>query len=154
QAQAEELEAHEPKRAELANVEAMIAEAEQEAGDIARAMVKASGVVGRALDQEAEAVNMRHEALTRSRVELQEALSVTRITDEAISDTVQFAGDVRLGLENADDAIKRRILELLDVVVVVSDGHFSVRSGIGEWGGEVRRTPSARWNSGIVDSSC
>jgi len=153
QAQAEELVAQEPKRAEVANIEARIAEAEQQAADIARAMVKASGVVGRALDQEAETVNVRHVALVRRRVELQEALSVTRITDEAIRDTVKFAGDVRLGLENVDDATKRRILELLEVVVVVREGDFSVKSAIGDWSGEVRRIPSARWNSGIVDSS-
>ena len=101
-AQTEELAEMAPKRSELETVEAMIAEAEQQAGEIARELVRQSGVVRQALERDAEAVNSRHRALVARRDELQAAVSGQRITDDAIRDTMRFAADVRLGLEGAD----------------------------------------------------
>jgi len=154
QAQAEELAAMMPKRSELDIVEAMLAESVQQAADIASAVVRASGVVGRALERKAEAVNKRHEDLTKRRDELAVAVSAARITDAAISDTVKFAADVGFGLEGADYQTKRRILEMLDVTVTVDRGRFTVSSAIGEWGGEVRRLPGQRHNGRIVTDLC
>ncbi len=155
QSQAKELETMEPKRLELETVEAMIAECEQHAAQIALAIVKVTGQVGHALEQQATLVNQRHEALTQRRDELLTALSAARVTDQAIRDIVKLASNVHVGLDNADSNMQRRILEELDLKVIVSEGRFYVKSVIGEWEGIIRRIPSARWNKdAIATSSC
>lgn len=143
-AQQEELAALTPQQAELDTVTTLLAECEQQAADIARAIVKATGVVESALEKEAHAVNMRHAALVKRRDELTAALAQTRLTDEAIRDTVRLAANVRAGLENADFATKRWILELFQVQVTVRNGRFYVSCLAGNWDGEIRLLPGQR----------
>ncbi len=155
QTQAKELETMEPKRLELETVEAMIAECEQQAEQIALTIVRVTGQVGHALEQQATIVNQRHEALMQRRDELLTALSAARVTDQAIRDIVKLASDVHVGLGNADGNTRRRILEELDLRGVVSEGRFYVTTAIGKWEGMIRSIPSARWNKdAIAASSC
>jgi site-specific DNA recombinase len=152
-AQAEELEAMAPKRSDLEAVNAMIAETERDASEIARELVRQSGAVKRALELEAETVNSRHEKLITRQGQLQVEISQQQITDTAIRDTVSFAADMRQGLDHATFSVKRRLLETLDLQVTVSEGQFWVESSIGKWSGEIRTLPKAWEKDAIADDS-
>jgi len=158
-AQQEELEAFNPKREELAAVEAMIIDAEREAGEIGQALKKASGIVGKALEQDMQNVNQRYDALCKRQRKLTAELSATTLTEAAIQDAIRFAEDVRVGIENADYETKRYNLETLKIQVTVQDGRYHVESLIGDWEGEIRKLPRASRKSkggdkvGIVSAS-
>lgn len=141
QAQREELESLAPKRGEMDTVTTLLAECEQQSADIACAIVKATGVVGHALEQEAHTVNLRYEALSGRRDELAAALTQAQITIEAIQDTVHFAEEMRSGRENPDFATMRRLLESLRVTVTVKAGRFYVESLVENWEGAIRKLP-------------
>lgn len=130
-AQAVELEAQEPKQAELATVTALIAEAEAEAAQLADALTKARGIVYKLLEDRMTHLNARYEALVTRRGELEAALQ-QRLTEEAIQAALALALDVKLGVENADYATKRQILDLFDARVTVKDGRvlliYSIQS--------------------------
>jgi site-specific DNA recombinase len=120
-AQAAELEAQEPKQAELATVTALIAEAEAEAAQLAEALTKARGIVHKSLEDRMTQLNARYEALVTRRGELEAALQ-QRLTDTVIQAALEFASSVQLGIENADNTTKRRIIDLFDARVTVKDG--------------------------------
>ena len=120
-------------------MEAMIADTEQEAIEIGQAMKRASGLVARTLEQNMNEVNTRYEALCERRDVLQDEVNVTRLTDAAIQEILEFAEDVFAGIENADFNTKRRNLEMLDVKVVVDSGKYRIESIAGKWEGEVRK---------------
>lgn len=124
-AQAAELEAQEPKRAELATVTALIAEAEAEAVQLADALTKARGLVHKTLEDRMTQLNERYEALITRRDNLAAALE-QHLTEQAIQAALEFAADVNLGLENADHITKRRILDLFDARITVKDGRAFV----------------------------
>ena len=77
----------------------------------------------------------------RARDALQGELTTIRLSDSTLEEALQFAEDVRAGIENADYEAKRRILGLLQVQVVISDKRFSVTSLAGAWDGEIRALP-------------
>ena len=52
----------------------------------------------------------------------------------------EFARDVREGVQNADYATKRRILETLDVKIKVKDGRYFIKCVLGETEGKIRDT--------------
>jgi site-specific DNA recombinase len=138
-AQADEVESFDPKQSELDIVKAMISEAENEAVEVSEALKKASGIVGRTLENNMQDVNRRYDALIKRRDELQADLSALRLSDTAIGNALEFAEDVRLGIEFADYATKRAIFEMLDMKVLVKDGRFFVDCLLGQWDGEIRK---------------
>ena len=148
-AQQEELAALNPKAEELDAVEAMIVQTESDAFEIGQALRRASGLVAKSLEQNMNEVNMRYDALCQRRVTLQTGLSVTRLTDSAIQDMIEFAQDVFVGIENADFQTKRRNLELLKIRIEINQGCFTINSLAGKISGEIRKLPIAS-RSGVV----
>lgn len=130
-AQQEECAAQEPKRDELAIVEAMLTDCEKEVTDCAAALVKASGAVGRALEEKAHEVNARFDALTRRRDELKAEIAARKVTEEAIDAALRFRQDVFTGTQNPSFEMKRRVLEVLGVEVKVSGTRFWVNFRVG-----------------------
>lgn len=123
--QRQELAEQEPKRQELEAVNAMMAEAQAEAGSLAVAFAQlvelhqAKGPVGDALTEKISAVNDRHSRLTARRDELEAALANRHYTDEAIDTALQFMSDLREGVENAEAEDKRGMLDTLNACVIV-----------------------------------
>lgn len=148
-AQQEELAALDPKVEELNAVEAMIVQAEADALEIGQALRRTSGLVAKSLEQNMNEVNSRYDALCKRREILQSELSVTRLTDSAIQELVEFAQDVFVGIENADFQTKRRNLEMLKVRVEVDKGRFTTNCLAGQITGEIRTLPKIT-KSGIV----
>ena len=128
-----------PKREELLAIDGMIAEAEIEALEIGQALKRASGIVGRTLEQNMVDVNRRYEALCKRQDELQSDIGKAKLSDEAIQDTILFSEDVRMGIKNADFATKRRRLETFKVNITIQDRRFEVTSLVGTWDGEIRK---------------
>jgi len=128
--------------------EAMIIQTEADALEIGQALKRATGLVAKNLEQNMNEVNQRYDALCKRRDTLQAELSVTRLTDNAIQELVEFAQDVFVGIENADFLTKRRNLEMLKVRVEVDNGKFRIDSLAGQIFGEIRKLPKAnRWGS-------
>lgn len=122
EAQQMEFEEQEPKRAELETVVALIAEAEAEAERLASALTKTQGVVAKTLEDKMKTLNERYDALVTRRHELQETISNQRLTNEAIESALEFAAGVAVGIENADDDAKRRIIDLFDTRIEIKAG--------------------------------
>ena len=148
-AQAAELQAFTPKREELQTVTTMIEEAEREAVQIGAALARVGGLVGKTLQDSMTAINQRYEALCSRRDELLAGLEEQRLTDDAIGRIVQFAEDVRAGMENADYQTARHILEVLKVEVIIKDRRFYVTSLAGEWDGDISKTVYKSGDVGI-----
>lgn len=140
EAQSAELQAFEPKQEELKSVIAMIDDAEREAEDIGQALKASKGIVKKTLEHDQERVNARYDALCSRRDALMAGLEEQRLTDEAIGRIVQYAQDVRAGMENADHQTARHILEVLQVTVTIQDRRFYVQSLAGEWDGDISKT--------------
>jgi len=120
-AQQAELEELEPKRAELAAVEAMIAEAEAEAIHLEQALRNAGKVVGKVLKEKMAALDERYERLEARKAALETALAKRRLTDETIDGLLQFAAKVEKGIDCATNEVKRRVLDAFDSRVIVTD---------------------------------
>lgn len=150
-AQEEELAALDPKKEELVAVISVIEETEREAIEIGRALRHASGIVAEKLKQRIEEVDKRYEALVGRQEFLEEDLSKTKLTDEAVQDLLKFADDVFLGIENADFDTKRRTMEMLKIKVTVKDKMFYVDSVAGHWEGNIRKLPRSRGISSEKD---
>ena len=118
-AQQKELAAQDPKRAELQAVDEFIKQAEVEIDEIAAALRKASGRVGEALKKQMDDVNARYDRYIARRAEIQKELGERKLTDDALTDTMRYAQDVRLGIAEADFETKQKILALLDVRVKI-----------------------------------
>jgi site-specific DNA recombinase len=118
-AQQAELTEQDPKRAEIETVEHFIQQAETEINEIAVALRKASGRVGESLEKQMRDANARYESYIARRAEIQKELGARKLTDDALEDIVEYAKDVRLGIDEADFTTKQKILELLDVRVTV-----------------------------------
>ncbi len=54
---------------------------------------------------------------------------------------MQYARDVQLGIQNADDEARRRMLEVLGVKGKVKDGRYRITCVLGETEGAVRKIP-------------
>ena len=139
-AQQMELDTQDPRRDELQAVEGLIEQADHEISEIAAALPKAKGRVGETLQAKADEVNARYDALTKRRSELQAELGALRLTEDALSEILQYARDVRVGVQNADYDTKRRILETLDVKIKVKDGRYFIKCILGETEGKIRDT--------------
>jgi len=107
-----------PRQKELEHISALLKDTETEADEIARATTKAKGIIAKKLEQQADEVDRRYEALTARKIELQEALDV-ELTESNIDDLLQFRETVAAGLQNPTFEDKRRWLEILQVTVTV-----------------------------------
>lgn len=128
EAQRREDEEREPKTAELEAVNAMLAEAQAEADNLALAFAqlvqrkKQDGAVGRALQDRINAVDERHKRLSERREVLEAELSKRRVTEEVIAKTIAFTEGVRAGLDHATNEDKRQMLDTFNARVTVTDG--------------------------------
>jgi site-specific DNA recombinase len=136
-AQREELEALDPKQDEYTAIQGMMIDSEREAAEIGQALRRASGIVTKSLEKDMQEVNRRYDALCKRCEILQQELSKARLTDNAIQEALQFAEDIRAGIQNADFETKRRNLELLQVRVIVDGRRFYITCLAGAWEGEI-----------------
>jgi site-specific DNA recombinase len=136
-AQQEEQKALDPKQDEYDAIMKMIADTEMEAVEVGQALRRTSGIVAKTLEKNMDDVNRRYDALCNRRDVLIEELRGARLTDNAIQDAIQFAEDIRMGIENADYETKRRNLEFLGVKVIIDCRRFTVSSLLGEWAGDI-----------------
>jgi hypothetical protein len=125
QAQGQEMQNIVPKQYELENIDSLLEQTEEEAEDIARTMTKAKGLVAAKLQQQADEVDRRFQALTARKSELQESLTLD-LTDSVIDDLMRFREAVALGLQDPTFEDRRRWLEILRVKVTVTNGRFVI----------------------------
>jgi len=128
EAQRQELEEQEPKRTELEAVKAMVAEAETEAITLADSLealtaTQKNGIVAKTLQDRIDALDERYNRLIARRDALEVALDNRRLTDEVITAALQFAADIKRGIDNPDNKSKREILDLFDM-------HLTLKGGI------------------------
>jgi site-specific DNA recombinase len=131
EAQRAEEDALTPKQEELATVEKLFADCEQEAAQCAAALLKASGAVGRALEEKTREINARFDALSKRRGELQAELTKRQLTDEAVNAALSFRQDVVAGIQDPTFETKRRVLEMLGVQVKIEAGTYRVNCRVG-----------------------
>lgn len=129
-AQQAELEEHEPQCTELVAVETLIAEAEKEAIEIGTALRKATGIVEKTLERQQTELDDRYMRLTARRDELKALLANRRLTDEAVDAILQFAADMQKGLEHADLALKRQMLDAFNAHTTVKEGKATLHYGV------------------------
>lgn len=127
EAQRREDEEREPKTAELDAVLAMMAEAEAEAatlGETLQALTEKQrkGIVGKSLQDKIDALDTRYNDLMTRRDVLQAVLANRHFTEEAIQRQLEFAGNLRDGIDNATNAEKRAMLDTFKARVTVTDG--------------------------------
>ncbi|MBK9926591.1 MAG: hypothetical protein IPP66_15050 [Anaerolineales bacterium] len=115
---------------ELRHVQALLKDTEKEADAIALAMPKAKGIIFAKLEQQADEVNRRYQALTTHNVRLEEALSY-ELTDRNIDNLLEFREAVAVGLENPTFEDKRRWLEILQTKVTVINGIATITCRLG-----------------------
>lgn len=120
QAQSQEAATMQPKQKELEHVITLLRNTEVEAEEIARATPKAKGIIAEKLEQQADEVGRRYQALTTRQTELQEALAF-ELTDGTIDDLFLFRETVALGLQSPTFEAKQRWLEILQVAVLVKN---------------------------------
>jgi site-specific DNA recombinase len=110
----------EPKREQLATVLEMIAESEAEATRLAKAVPHIKpGIVSKALQKQIDDVEARHAGQLKKRDELQAALQDHELTEENIQAALRFREDVLAGMQNPTLEDKRRVFEMLHLVVEV-----------------------------------
>jgi hypothetical protein len=66
-----------------------------------------------------------------------EQLGARKLTDDAIDTIIEFARQVRKGIDGATFEIKRRMLESLDVRVTITPGRYHIKCLLGETSGEI-----------------
>jgi len=138
-AQQAELSALDPKQEEYTAVQNMLIDTERAAAEIGQALRRASGIVAKSLENDMHEINRRYEAICKRLDVLQRELNATHLTDDTIHAALDFAEDMRKGIENADFETRRRIIELLQIKVVIKDGQFYVSGLVGMWEGEIRK---------------
>ena len=121
QAQAREAATMQPKQKELEHVIALLEDTEREAEEIAQATKQVKGIVGAKLQQQADEVDRRYQALQARRAELVQDLEL-ELTDTTINDFLRFRETVALGLKNPTPEDRRQWLEILQTTVTVTGG--------------------------------
>ena len=79
-------------------------------------------------------------------------LGERKLTDEAIAEFMRFARDVNEGIQNPTFEDKRHYLEMLDVKVTITPGHYHLKCVIGDKDGEISQMK--RGGVRIVRNSC
>jgi type II secretory pathway component PulM len=109
-----------PKHNRLEHIQALIEQTEKEADEIAGALTKTRGLVAARLEQQADEVDRRYQALLTRQAELQDTVTL-QLTDQNISDLLLFRETVAAGLSNPTFEDKRRWLEILQAEVRVQN---------------------------------
>jgi site-specific DNA recombinase len=130
-----------PIREKLQITENFIRQAERDATKIAAALPDAErgGAVYKALKKDETEVNARLDSLFKQREKLIEQLGARKLTDDAVDTIMTFARKVREGIGSATLDDKRRMLESLDVQVIVTPGRYHIKCLLGEKSGEISR---------------
>lgn len=124
EAQKLEMDTLEPKRNRLANIEMLLKQCTKEVGDLAQALKRARGAVGDLLEHQMDEVNARHERLTQERAILVEEIAAGTLSDAQIEAVLKtFERDAIVGIENATLQDKRNVFDILDMRVIVNEGH-------------------------------
>jgi len=126
-AQEREAESLAPKRDDLEHIEAMLGDCDMEATECAVAMRIAKGRVKEKLERQQDEINARYEALSTRREKLHADLGARQLTDDRVSNALQFREDFELGMKNPTFDDKRQMLETLKVEVTVQGGKASVK---------------------------
>lgn len=123
----------------LQSVEEFIEIAEREADQTARALKKAEegGAVYKSLKRDETEINARIVDLHQQREKYLAQLKDRKLTDEIIESIMDYARDVRAGIDSATLEDKRRMLETLDVQVTVTHGTYHIKCVLGEKDGVV-----------------
>ncbi len=90
----------------------------------------ASTRVGESLKKQMDDANARYDGYIARRSEIQKELGARKLTDDALTDIMRYAQDVRLGIAEADFETKQKILELLDVRVKIDGEKTQVTCAI------------------------
>ena len=143
-----------PVREKLETVEEFIKHAEGELDEIAMALRAARGRVVARFEKQQDEVNAQLDSLFKQREELIAELGARKLTDSSIESIIQFARDVRAGIDGADFAAKRRILESLGVEVKVKEGRYFIKCVIAETEGEIRDTDKRHKTRAIAPHKC
>ena len=153
-AQQEELDGQESKRAELEAIEANIAQTERKAAALGRTLAVLAetdpdGVVTKSMQFQVDQTNALHRDQVKRRDEINAELGKRHLTDDAIAEIMQYARDVREGVQNADLYAKWRMLEQLDVLVTIKGGRYYLKCVLGETEGAITKIDK-RLKSAIV----
>ena len=114
-------------RDKLQITEELIKDVEGEIHDIAMAMRAARGRVVAEFEKQQDDANARLDSLIAQREKHIAQLGARRLTDEVIAAFMRFGEDVNEGIQNPTFEEKRRYLEMLDVKVTVTPGHYHVK---------------------------
>ena len=127
EAQQAEFNALGPQRARLGVVVDLLKQCVSEAAEVAAALKHARGVVGAQLQAEIEQINQRYDDLTAEHDKLHAAVNARTLNDEDIAAALQFRDDTIAGLQNPSFDDMRRMLEMLQVKIIVKDGWVTLR---------------------------
>ncbi len=97
-------------------------------------------------------MNERLTSLSRQREKYLAQLGDRKLTDEAIETLMCLARDVNEGIQSPTFEDKRHYLEMLDVKVTITPGHYHLECVIGEKDGEISQMK--RGSIRIVRNSC
>jgi len=129
-----------------------IKDVEGEIRDIAMAMRAARGKLVAEFEKQQDDATARLDSLIAQREKHVAQLGARKLTDEAIETFMRFARDVNEGIRNPTFEDKRRYLEMLDVRVTVTPGHYHLDCVIGDKDGEISQMK--RGCIRIVRNSC
>jgi site-specific DNA recombinase len=139
-------------RDKLQITDELLKDVEEEIHDIAMSMRAARGKVLADFEKQQDEVNARYTSLVAQREKHIAQLGQRKLTDEAIETLMRFARDVNEGIQNPTFEDKRHYLEMLDVKVTITPGHYHLKCVIGEKDGEISQMK--RGGIRIVRNSC
>ncbi len=119
-AQTAKLRALEPKREALVSVEALLADCEREAAEVARAVRQVKeGIVKQQLDKQVEEVSNRYNALVQRRDALQAELNAAALSEQSVEAALQFREDIIAGMNDPTPENKQQVFAILGVEVML-----------------------------------
>lgn len=138
-AQAQEDNGFDGGRDKLQVIDGFIRKTERDADKTAAALRDAvrGGAVYRSLKRDEQEINARMEDLTRQREKLAAQMKVRTFSDEHIETIMEYARNVRAGIDDATFEDKRRWLETLNVKVTVTHGKYHIKCILGEKDGVI-----------------
>jgi site-specific DNA recombinase len=126
EAQEVEREAAGAGRGKLDAIEAMLADVEKQAKNLAVALRSASGIVLATLSQEATKISEQHRQLLARKRELERQHEAAGLSAARVESLLEFRERVIRGLDRATEADKRRYFEILQVRVTVKGDEIQV----------------------------
>ncbi len=128
-AQDAERQAVKPKQERLETVDKLIAECEVESEGLtaALAQVPKDGVMSRTIKKNIAELEKRYTDLSEERSKIEKVLSNQILTDEDITEALQFREDAIVGMHNPTFENMRRSLEVLRLNVVVKSTQVTIK---------------------------